>query len=77
MMKKTNIQKVKRNNKALILECLKKGEMSRSKIVEMTGLSKAAVTLLTNEFIESGTDFSCGVGRPQTTLQLVKNSRYN
>lgn len=81
-MKKTNLQAVKQNNRALILSCLKKGAASRADIVRKTGLSKGTVTLLINEFIESGEitekgiNSSGAVGRPQVTLEISAKSKY-
>lgn len=81
-MKKTDNKSVKLNNKSLILNCLKNGSFSRAEIAEKTGLSKAAVTLLVNEFISNNEITEQGifpqgtVGRPKIALELVKNSHF-
>lgn len=81
-MKKVDLQKVKANNRGLILSCIADGAVSRAEIVKKTGLSKAAVTLIINDFIEEGriiekgADNSHNVGRPAISLELVSDFCY-
>lgn len=81
-MKKTDFQDVKKNNRKLVLSCLSEGCLSRSEIVKQSGLSKAAVSLIINEFIEEGCMVekqiltSGGVGRPSIQLELVPDFCY-
>ncbi len=82
-MKKASVKTVKSNNRALILGALMSGPVSRSEIVKKTGLSKAAVTLLINEFIEDGiveekgiSSVSGSVGRPAVKIDIVPRFRY-
>ena len=81
-MKKVDLQKVKANNRGLILSCIADGAVSRAEIVKKTGLSKAAVTLIINDFIEEGrvvekgVDNSHCVGRPAISLELVPDYCY-
>jgi len=81
-LKKTNFQDVKKNNRKLVLSCLADGYRSRSEIVRQSELSKAAVSLIINEFIEEGVIIetqvmpSGNVGRPSIELQLVPDFCY-
>lgn len=81
-VKKSNISHVKINNKAVILNSLRAGAVSRADIVKLTGLSKAAVTLMINDFIaegqivEKGAEHPVGVGRPPVVIELVPDYRY-
>ena len=77
-LKKTDFQDVKKNNRKLVLSCLSDGCRSRSDIVKISGLSKAAISLITNEFIEEGCIIEKqilpsggNVGRPSIELELV------
>lgn len=81
-MKKTDFQDVKKSNRKLVLSCLSDGCRSRAEIVRQSGLSKAAVSLITNEFIEEGSVVekqimpSGSVGRPSIELELVPDFCY-
>ena len=83
-MKKATIKTVKSNNRALILGALMSGALSRAELAKKTGLSKGAVTLLVNEFIEDGVlediglmNFNAGVvGRPAIKVDIVPDYRY-
>ena len=82
-MKKTDFQDVKKNNRKLVLSCLSDGCRSRSDIVKQSGLSKASVSLITNEFIEEGCitekqilPSGGNVGRPSIELELVPDFCY-
>ena len=81
-MKKSDTRSIKANNIALLYECLRNGAHSRAQIVQNSGLSKATVTAIVGELIadgalrESGLSEAGGVGRPRTTLELVKDYRY-
>lgn len=81
-MKKTDFQDVKRNNRRLVLDCLTDGCVSRAEIVRRSGLSKAAVSLIINDFIEEGCLVekqilpSGNVGRPSIKLELVPDYCY-
>ncbi len=82
-MKKTDFQDVKKNNRKLVLSCLFDGCRSRSDIVKQSRLSKAAVSLIINEFIEEGCivekqvlPSGGNVGRPSIELELVPEFCY-
>lgn len=50
-----NLEKVKRENRSLILKCINdKGPISRKDIAETTGLTAASVTQITTHLIEDG-----------------------
>lgn len=49
-----NVLALKNNNRALVLECIRRSPISRADISRRVGLSKSAVTMLTAEMIEEG-----------------------
>lgn len=81
-MRKADNATVRANNRALILNSLSKGPLSRAEIVAGTGLSKAAVTSLVNEAIECGELYEIGaqttgnVGRPSVKVDIVSNYKF-
>lgn len=85
-MKKSDTKSIKNNNTALILRCLLSGAESRAQIAKTSGLSKATVTQITGELIESGLLSEVGfaeetakerrAGRRQTALKLCADYRY-
>jgi predicted NBD/HSP70 family sugar kinase len=77
----SNVNTLKCDNRALILNHIRKQPMSRSQLSKQTKLSKSAVTMITNELInegqlvEIGTSVSCK-GRKPITLDIIKDYRY-
>jgi N-acetylglucosamine repressor len=69
-------------NRRLILEQIRRHEpISRSAIVDATGLSKAAVSSIVAELMESGLveetgSQSTAIGRPRILLSLIPNAAY-
>jgi predicted NBD/HSP70 family sugar kinase len=69
-------------NRRLILEQIRQGKLiSRSEIVDTTGLSKAAVSSIVAELMEAGLveeigSQSSAVGRPRILLSLVPDAGY-
>lgn len=76
-----NVKTIKNDNRALILNILRKAPTSRADIAKRTGLSKSSVTMITNALIdegqvrEIGTDCS-SVGRKPILLDIEKNFRF-
>ncbi len=81
MTKATNSLVMKKRNQKMILNLIRSEDVSRAQIAAKTGLTKAAVTLLTEELInlgiitESESDY-CGVGRRPIILKLVSDRFY-
>ena len=81
---KTDMLSVKSANRALILQCLRRRHISRIDISKETNLSKAAVTILTNDMVkegllkENGVDetLAATVGRRPILLGIVPDYRY-
>lgn len=76
-----NIKTIKNDNRALILNIIRKAPISRADISKRTGLSKSSVTIITNALInegrlvEIGTDESLK-GRKPILLDIVADYRY-
>lgn len=76
-----NTKTIKNDNRALILNLIRRAPISRAEIAKTTGLSKSSVTMITNALIaegqvrEIGTDKSI-VGRKPILLDIVKNHRF-
>jgi len=81
---KTDMLSVKNANRALILQCLRRRHISRIDISKETNLSKAAVTILTNDMVkegllkENGVDetLAVTVGRRPILLGIVPDYRF-
>ena len=81
MKKATNATSMKEKNKKLILHIISQKECSRADISRITGLTKAAVTMIIDELISEGyveeyTSDYVGVGRKPIYLKLRENSAY-
>lgn len=69
-------------NRRLVLEQISlRRQVSRQEIVDTTGLSKAAISLIVAELIESGLVYETGrqnssVGRPRVALSFTPDARY-
>ncbi len=50
----TNSTLMKKSNRLLLLQRIREGEISRAELARQTGLSRASVTLITDEFIREG-----------------------
>ncbi|MBE7035223.1 MAG: ROK family protein [Ruminococcaceae bacterium] len=81
MTRAINSESMKENNRKQILRLIMKGEYSRANIAKMTGLTKAAVSIITESFLqmnlvteEPSTSFS--VGRRPWILSLCENRYY-
>ncbi len=81
MKSATNSEIMKENNKKLILRLIMKGEYSRADISKVTGLTKAAVSIITEDLLqnniitESDSDY-IGVGRRPKILSINKDCYY-
>ncbi len=77
-----NAQEVRRQNRTLILEILHShSPISRSGMADVSGLTRATVTNIINEFIEVGLVEEVGkldtpIGRKKRLLRLKKNAFY-
>lgn len=80
-MRGTNAGLMKENNKCLILRMIRRGGYSRAGLAKETGLTKATISLLTDELMQSGLIFdepaqdTAGVGRNPLILKLCESSR--
>ncbi len=76
-----NTKTIKNDNRALILNLIRRAPISRAEIAKTTGLSKSSVTMITNALIaegqvrEIGTEKS-SVGRKPILLDIVKDYRF-
>ncbi len=76
-----NTTTIKNENRALILNLIRRFPVSRAEISKITGLSKSSVTMITNALIgegllkEIGTDDS-SVGRKPILLDIVADYRF-
>ncbi len=76
-----NTKTIKNENRALILNLIRRAPVSRAEISKTTGLSKSSVTMITNALIcegllkEIGTDDS-SVGRKPILLDIVADYRF-
>jgi predicted NBD/HSP70 family sugar kinase len=77
----TNSTGMKLNNRRLILNIVKKKPVSRAELARITGLTRAAVTLIVDELIKCGILIETGTaeadyGRKPVLLDLNSNSYY-
>ncbi len=76
-----NVHSIKNDNRATILNLIRKAPVSRAEISATAGLSKSSVTMITNALIaegqikEIGTEESA-VGRKRILLDIVANYRF-
>ena len=76
-----NVKTVKNENRALIFAYLRRGAVSRADISKRSGMSKSAVTMITNALIEEGQIVEIGatdssMGRKPILLDIVADYRY-
>ena len=76
-----NVYTIKSENRALMLNYVRRGPISRAEIAKAAGMSKSAVTMIINDLIEEGqirevgsTDAACG--RKPILLDIVAEYRY-
>jgi predicted NBD/HSP70 family sugar kinase len=62
-----NVYSLKSVNRARILECIRRQPTSRIEISRQTGLTKSAVTMLTNDMISEGLLYELGLSEKSTT----------
>lgn len=77
----TNSTSMKSSNRRLILNTVRKKPVSRAELARMTGLTRAAVTLIVDELIKDGIIIETGTaeadyGRKPVLLDLDSNSYY-
>ncbi len=79
-----NIIALKNNNRYRILDCLRRTPMSRVQLSREVGLTKAAVTIITNELIGEGIVFERGLegrinkrGRTSILLDIAADYGYS
>ena len=77
----TNSTVLKSNNRSLLLGIIRKGNVSRAELSRATGLTKSAVTAITNKLINEGILYETGTsisvkGRRPILLDIVKNHKY-
>ncbi|MBE6553809.1 MAG: ROK family transcriptional regulator [Ruminococcaceae bacterium] len=75
----TNSALMKKNNRFLLLQRIREGEISRAELARKTGLSRASVTLITDELIREGLviegeSLKTANGRRPTLLRLCKDA---
>ena len=76
-----NVQSIKNDNRATILNLIRKAPISRAEISSLAGLSKSSVTMITNALIsegqvrEIGTEESA-IGRKRILLDIVADYRF-
>lgn len=78
-----NVNTLKKSNRAAILECVRRQLISRVDISRKTGLTKSAVTMLTNEMIAEGILYERSLslrgksmGRTSVLLDIVSDYAY-
>ena len=76
-----NVNTLKYDNRALILNEIRKGPLSRAEISRITGLTKSAVTMITNQLIEEGQLCEIGTaisnkGRKPILLDIIPDLKY-
>lgn len=81
MLKATNNERMRRTNRQLILSIIQKEPVSRSEIAEKTGLTRASVTIITEELIREGLvreerAQGRGVGRHPVSLAICGDALY-
>lgn len=82
MVRGTNASLMKESNRKLILNLIRQGNYSRADLAKRTRLTKATVTILTEELLceglirETAAEDYSGVGRRPTYLRLCGSARY-
>lgn len=76
-----NVKTVKNENRALVFRYLRHRAMSRAEISRLSGMSKSAVTMITNTLIEEGQIAEIGsadasYGRKPILLDIVADYKY-
>ncbi|MBQ8549959.1 MAG: ROK family transcriptional regulator [Clostridia bacterium] len=76
-----NVQSIKNDNRATILNLIRKAPVSRAEISAVAGLSKSSVTMITNALISEGQVREIGteestVGRKRILLDIVADYRF-
>lgn len=76
-----NVKTIKNENRALVLNYIRKRPISRAEISKKSHMSKSAVTMITNELIEEGQivevgEASSSYGRKSILLDIVADYRY-
>ena len=84
MAEAANIIALKNNNRYRIFDCLRRTPMSRVQLSREVGLTKAAVTIITNELINEGIVFERGLegrsnkrGRTSILLDIAADYGYS
>lgn len=77
----SNLLTIRNDNRALVLEYIRRRPMSRVELSKETGLSKSAVTMITNEFVREGLLQETGtaetaLGRRPILLDITANHRF-
>ncbi len=82
MEKATNLSSMRKKNQKMILSLLRQGKRSRASLARQTGLTKAAVSIITDELIKDGFIRECGakhkgnVGRAPVMLEICDDCIY-
>ena len=76
-----NVKTIKNENRALIFKYLRRHAVSRADISKASGMSKSAVTMITNTLIEEGQIIEIGAtdssyGRKPILLDIVPDYKY-
>lgn len=78
-----NVSSLKNSNRARILDCIRRQPISRADISRQLGLTKSAVTMLTNEMMGEGLLYEAGLaqkssapGRTSILLDIVADYAY-
>lgn len=76
-----NVRTIKNENRALILNYIRKKPISRAAIAKISNMSKSAVTMITNDLINEGQVTEVGAmssahGRKSILLDIVADHRY-
>lgn len=76
-----NTKTIKNDNRALVLNLIRKAPISRAEISKVTGLSKSSVTIIINALISEGQIKEIGtgkssVGRKRILLDIVSDIRF-
>lgn len=76
-----NMTEVIRQNRSLVLSCIRESPVSRAQIAKRTGLSKSSVTTITNDFIAEGLLTEIGttdsqMGRKPILLDIKASHRF-
>jgi predicted NBD/HSP70 family sugar kinase len=75
-----NVRTIKNDNRALILNYIRRRPTSRADISKKSNMSKSAVTMITNDLIKEGQIIEVGAtsstrGRKQILLDIIPNHR--